>query len=218
MYRAMTALWLLSPCTPLFFQGQEFGSSSPFLYFADHSGVLGAAVRRGRADFMRQFQSVAARDALKALPDPAADDTFLKCKLRDDERSADGEVRRLHRDLLRLRREDPILRDLLVRNWIDGAVLSERAFVMRWFASDPREVWAVESDTSDRLVVVNLAADLHFDPAPEPLLAPPAGMAWNILWSSEDPKYGGAGTSPLDHGDGWSIPGQATVVLDARPV
>jgi len=217
-YRAMTALWLLSPGTPLFFQGQEFGSSSPFVYFADHDGALGAAVRRGRADFMRQFRSVAARDALNALPDPAADDTFLMCKLRDDERSADREVTRLHRDLLRLRREDPILRDLLVRDWIDGAVLSERAFVMRWFASDPREVWTAESDNRDRLVVVNLGADLHFDPAPEPLLAPPAGMAWNILWSSEDPEYGGTGTSPPEGDDGWRIPGQATVVLDARPV
>jgi 1,4-alpha-glucan branching enzyme len=32
MYRAMTALWLLSPSTPLLFQGQEFGSSSPFRF------------------------------------------------------------------------------------------------------------------------------------------------------------------------------------------
>jgi maltooligosyltrehalose trehalohydrolase len=217
-YRAMTALWLLSPGTPLFFQGQEFGSSAPFLYFADHEGALGAAVREGRADFMRQFRSVAARDALKALPDPSADDTFRRCTLRDDERSADGEVRKLHRDLLRLRREDPVFRDLLVRDWIDGAVLSDRAFVMRWCASDPRGVWTAESDNRDRLIVVNLGADLHFDPAPEPLLAPPAGMAWNILWSSEDPGYGGAGTSPLDQADGWHIPGKATVVLDARPL
>jgi len=217
-YRAMTALWLLSPGTPLFFQGQEFGSSAPFLYFADHEGALGAAVREGRADFMRQFRSVAARDALKALSDPSADDTFRRCTLRDDERSADGEVRKLHRDLLRLRHEDPVFRDLLVRDWIDGAVLSDRAFVMRWCASDPRGVWTAESDNRDRLIVVNLGADLHFDPAPEPLLAPPAGMAWNILWSSEDPGYGGAGTGPLDQADGWRIPGKATVVLDARPL
>src|SRR5262249_11012106 len=64
MYRAMTALWLLSPGTPLFFQGQEFAASSPFLYFADHAGALGDAVRRGRAGFMRQFRSVASRDTL----------------------------------------------------------------------------------------------------------------------------------------------------------
>jgi maltooligosyltrehalose trehalohydrolase len=206
VYRAMTALWLLSPGTPMFFQGQEFGSSSPFLYFADHSGPLGASVRRGRAGFMRQFQSAASRDTVAALPDPAADDTFLKCILRDDERSADGEVTRLHRDLLRLRREDPIFRQPFVHDGMDGAVLSRRVFVMRWFAS------------RDRLLVVNLDEDLRLDPAPEPLLAPPAGAAWAILWSSESPEYGGMGTSPLGQEDGWIIPGQAAIVLGARPL
>jgi maltooligosyltrehalose trehalohydrolase len=217
-YRAMTALWLLSPGTPLFFQGQEFGSSSPFLYFADHDGALGAAVRKGRAEFMRQFRSVASRDSLRVLPDPAADETFVGCKLRDEERSADSEPMRLHRDLLRLRREDPILKQLIARDWMDGAVLSDRCLVMRWFAEDPRAISAAERDSRDRLLVVNLGADLHFDPAPEPLLAPPAGTAWNILWSSEDPAYGGAGTSQPDQDDGWKIPGHATIVLDARPV
>ena len=33
---------------------------------------------------------------------------------------------------------------------------------------------------------------------PEPLLAPPAERAWDMLWSSEDPAYGGTGTPPLD--------------------
>ena len=86
---------------------------------------------------MRQFRSVASRGALDALPDPAADDTFLKCKLRHEERSANGAAVALHRDLLRLRREDPIFRQPLPDR-VDGAVLSSRAFVMRWFASDPR--------------------------------------------------------------------------------
>src|SRR5690606_17727590 len=35
-YRALTALWLLAPGTPLFFQGQEWGASAPFHYFVDH--------------------------------------------------------------------------------------------------------------------------------------------------------------------------------------
>ena len=34
-YRAITALLLLGPWTPLLFQGQEFGASSSFLFFAD---------------------------------------------------------------------------------------------------------------------------------------------------------------------------------------
>ena len=46
-----------------------------------------------------------------------------------------------------------------------------------------------------------------------PLLAPPAGQQWAILWSSEDPRYGGLGTPPLDTTEGWKIPGHAAVVL-----
>ncbi|HKF67454.1 MAG TPA: DUF3459 domain-containing protein, partial [Vicinamibacterales bacterium] len=218
IYRALTALWLICPGTPMFFQGQEFASSAPFLYFADHAGALGDAVRRGRAAFMHQFRSVASRHAIDALPDPGADATFQICKLRESERSAGGVRTTLQRDLLRLRREDPIFHRPFVRDWLDGAVLSKQAFVLRWFADDPHTMWTTESDSRERLVVVNLGPELQIDPAPEPLLAPPAGSQWAILWSSEDPAYGGAGTGPLEQDDGWRIPGQATIVLDARPV
>ncbi|MBV8077887.1 MAG: hypothetical protein JO284_15875 [Planctomycetaceae bacterium] len=36
-YKAMAALWLLAPGTPMPFQGQEFGATNPFPYFADHA-------------------------------------------------------------------------------------------------------------------------------------------------------------------------------------
>ena len=42
--RAMTALLLLAPQTPLLFQGQEFAASSPFLYFNDCQGEEAARV------------------------------------------------------------------------------------------------------------------------------------------------------------------------------
>jgi maltooligosyltrehalose trehalohydrolase len=68
-------------------------------------------------------------------------------------------------------------------------------------------------DRHDRLLVVNLGRDLHLDPAPEPLLAPPEHRRWKTLWSSEDPCYGGSGTPPLDTETNWHIPGEAAVVL-----
>src|SRR5262249_35756148 len=51
-WRAMTALLLLGPSTPMLFQGQEFAASNPFLYFADFDADLAAAVRRGRGEFL----------------------------------------------------------------------------------------------------------------------------------------------------------------------
>src|SRR5207248_1373765 len=35
LYRAVTALLLLAPGTPMLFQGKEFGSTRPFCFFAD---------------------------------------------------------------------------------------------------------------------------------------------------------------------------------------
>ena len=58
-WRALTALLLLGPATPMLFQGQEFAASSPFLYFADHHGALADQVRKGRAEFLAQFPSIA---------------------------------------------------------------------------------------------------------------------------------------------------------------
>ena len=53
LYRAVTALFLLSPQTPMLFQGQEFAASTPFTYFADHQGELAEKVKQGRLEFLQ---------------------------------------------------------------------------------------------------------------------------------------------------------------------
>jgi maltooligosyltrehalose trehalohydrolase len=175
-YKALTAVLLLGPGTPMLFQGQEFAASSPFLYFADFPEALARLVRQGRVEFLKQFRS---------LDNPA-----------------------MHRDLLRLRRQDPVLCTAQCPGGIDGAVLGPEAFVLRFFSVHG----------NDRLLIVNLGRDLHLAPAPEPLLAPPEERAWQTLWSSEDPCYGGGGTTPLDTEHHWQIPGHAAVVLWPMPV
>src|SRR5438045_9689187 len=61
-YRALTALLLLAPQTPLLFQGQEFGSSAPFLYFVDHEAELRRLVREARAALLSKVASMADTD------------------------------------------------------------------------------------------------------------------------------------------------------------
>jgi maltooligosyltrehalose trehalohydrolase len=200
--RAMTALTLLLPGTPMLFMGQEFAASAPFHYFADHEPELAEKVRRGRAEFLAQFRSIATRETRNRLPDPVAAEVFERCKLDLSEREAHREVYELHRDLLRLRREDPAFSAQEPRG-LDGAVLSPEAFVLRFFGRDADE----------RLLVVNFGGDLGLNPAPEPLLAPPPGRVWRTLWSSEDYRYGGTGTPPLETKNGWCIPGEAAVAL-----
>jgi len=205
--RAITALMLLAPGTPMVFQGQEFAASSPFLFFADHNAELNRQIRQGRAEFLAQFTSLATPEMQERFADPAALATFERCKLDHCERATHREIYDLHRDLLKLRRDELAFRAQRLRG-LDGAVLSRDAFVLRYFCDDG----------ADRLLVVNLGVDLHVNPAPEPLLAPPVDSGWTTLWSSENPKYGGIGMPLIDSEDNWRIPGHAAVVLTPEAV
>ncbi|HWB61641.1 MAG TPA: alpha-amylase family glycosyl hydrolase, partial [Chthoniobacteraceae bacterium] len=204
--RALTALLLLGPNTPMLFQGQEFAASSPFLYFADHPPELAEVVRKGRAEFLKQFPSIASSDTTKLVANPGNRETFERCKLDFADRERNAAILRLHGDLIRLRRNDPFL-GTAPRGTYDGAVLSNSAFVLRFFGRAQ----------DDRLLVVNLGERIHLDPAPEPLLAPPLDCEWVIHWSSEDPRYGGSGTPPLDSEENWNIPAEAAVLLIPGP-
>jgi maltooligosyltrehalose trehalohydrolase len=197
-FRALTALLLLQPQTPMLFQGQERGASSPFLYFADHNRDLATAVANGRKEFLLQFRSVATVETAV----PHARETFEGSKL---DATRDERIVRLHRDLLRLRRDDPAF--AAQRNDIlHGAVLSDEAFLLRFIPSDDAD--------AERLLLINLGRDLDPHRVPEPLLAPPRDRRWTLLWSSEAPEYGGSGTAALEDDYGrWRIGGHACFVL-----
>lgn len=201
-HRAMTAFMLLLPQSPLLFQGQEFGASTIFCYFADHVPDLAKLVRKGRIEFLSQFPSAACPEAAECVPDPGALETFELCKLNWSERDRNLRVWQMHRDLLKLRREDPVFRNIRPRG-LDGAVIGVSALAIRFFGEAG----------DDRLLLVNLGRDLKLQPAPEPLLAPPFGKSWTVLWSTEDPCYGGCGTVTPETRQGLRVPGNAAVVL-----
>ena len=201
LLRAMTALLLLGPGTPMLFQGQEFAASAPFLYFADHNPDLAKLVAKGRREFLEQFPSIAHPESTPCLANPESEATFTKCKLDFSERKRNANHYALHHDLLKLRREDPVFHHPGI-DGVDGAVLGTEAFVLRFFGGDE----------GDRLLFINLGADFQLAGLPEPLLAPVAGSSWKLIWSSEDPKYGGFGT-PAIRDEHWPVPGPGAVVL-----
>jgi maltooligosyltrehalose trehalohydrolase len=208
--RAMTAYLLLMPGIPMLFQGQEFAASTPFFYFADHEAELARAVRNGRDASLTQFPSLATREMQARLPDPGDIDTFRRSVLDPGERERHAAAYALHRDLLALRRDDPVLGQRPCR--IDGAVLGDAAWVLRFFAEE-----GAGRPSADRLLIVNLGRDLLLDGLPEPLLAPVEGQVWRLLWSSDAPCYGGAGTPALDADGNWLIPGHVATVLAPGP-
>jgi maltooligosyltrehalose trehalohydrolase len=137
---------------------------------------------------MMQFPSIAEH----MLPEPHARETFERCKLDPEERRRPSATRDLVRDLLKLRREDPTFSE---QARVDGAVVSERAFVLRFGMGSAHE----------RLAVVNLGGDFDVFGLAEPLVAPPPGKRWERILSTEDPRYGGGGTPK-------HVPAQCTLV------
>src|SRR6184192_1830410 len=207
-YRAMTALLLLGPWTPLLFQGQEFGASTPFIFFTDvGDGQMREAIRKGRFSFLAQFPSLATKEVQERLPVPSDPTSFVSCKLDFSERQKNQELYDLHVDLLRLRREDTRFREQDT-NGVDGAVLSPASFLLRYFS---------EANRDDRLLVVNFGESRDLNPIPEPLLAPPLGFEWETLWSSESARYGGSGTATVATQDNWKLPAEATIALRLVP-
>ena len=64
----MTALLLLAPQTPLLFQGQEYGSTRPFYYFADHEVDLAKLVREGHDPQLEKAVALALADLAQHPP------------------------------------------------------------------------------------------------------------------------------------------------------
>lgn len=106
LFLAASMLLLFLPATPLLFQGQEWMASAPFLYFADHAGELGRQITEGRQREFGAFETFAG-----SVPDPQAEATFTRSKLNWDERASGPHARslQLYRQLLHLRRSDPVL-------------------------------------------------------------------------------------------------------------
>lgn len=204
--KAMTALFILGPNTPLIFQGQEFNSNQPFYYFADHNPHISHLVRKGRRRELSQFPRVATEEARKALPNPENPLTFTRSKLNFKDRQTNHSIYQMYKDLIFLRKNDPVIKkgqDLKV----DGAVLGTDAFLLRYFGER----------LGDRLLIINFGADLYFNPAPEPLLVPSLKKEFEILWSSESLSYEGEGTPPINI-PYWKILGHSAVLLKERKI
>jgi maltooligosyltrehalose trehalohydrolase len=103
------ALVLTAPFVPMLFQGEEWGASSPFLYFTDHQDPeLGKAVTEGRRAEFAAFDWQPDQ-----VPDPQDPETFERSKLKWAERLNEPHAALLqwYRRLIDLRRVQPALRD-----------------------------------------------------------------------------------------------------------
>ena len=155
---AATAILLLGPSPPLLFMGEEWDATAPFLFFCDFAGALGAAVRDGRRREFAKFSAFATGEAMAAIPDPVALETFATSQLGTHP-PATPVIRRL----LDIRRQEIVPRLPGMRGGARYSVEATRLVVM----------WRL-GDGSALTLVANLA--------PAATAAPARSIVGRILW------------------------------------
>ena len=183
---------LLSPFLPLLFMGEEYGEVAPFLYFVHHGDTgLIEAVRKGRKEEFAAFGWKG------EIPDPQDEDTFLRSRPDPSLRESGyhAHLLGLHRELIRIRKTDPVL------------------------SRTDREGMEVTSFEKENALVVlrrngpaRAAAVFHFGDAPATLpVSLPAGR-WEKVLDSSDARWGGPGGAAPERPD----PGGA-IICALRP-
>lgn len=192
--RTAAALTLLSPYVPLLFMGEEWGETNPFLYFVSHGDrALLDAVRRGRREEFASFGWD------EEVPDPGDEDTFWRSKLEWGKRTARGHagMLRLYGDLIRLRRDEPILRP-------GGAAIDSGA--------DESAGWLqVRLGGDDRHALLIVAA---FGAERSDKRVPLVPGSWDIVLATDAIRYEGSGRVEYD-GSAILLPGTSAAVLRA---
>jgi maltooligosyltrehalose trehalohydrolase len=158
------ALVLLGPFVPLLFEGEEWGVSSPFLYFADHDDPeLARQVSEGRK---REFVAFGWDPA--SIPDPEKQETFLRSKLNWGELFGHPHAEMLawYRKLIQLRRSTPCL-----NNGEPGNTVVTFSEGQRWFSMTRGSVVvACNIASSDRTLPIATEFDLVVASGPGVLL------------------------------------------------
>ena len=133
--KAVVAVLLLAPSPPLLFMGEEFGASTPFLFFCDFEPDLASKAREGRRVEFARFAQFGSTEAQAKIPDPNAEETFLRSKL--DWAAVQLQIHsdwlKFYRELLACRKSTivPRVKDVL-RGTARFEVLSKRAVSVIW--------------------------------------------------------------------------------------
>jgi maltooligosyltrehalose trehalohydrolase len=200
VYRALSALLLLSPYTPLLWMGQEWAASTPFLYFTDLPEELGRKVTEGRRAEFGHFSAFRDPQVRERIPDPQARATFESSRLRWEERDSPEHagVLALYRALLRLRRDEPALREP-GRATFAVAGLGRDALLLRR-----------DHPAASVLLVVNFAGALDAG-----IVQPDGGSGdgWAVELATEERRFGGAGEWGGWDGTMLHLAGAGAVVL-----
>jgi len=141
--RAAACLYLLSPQIPMLFMGEEWGTARCFPFFVGFEGDLADKVREGRYREFERFPEFRDPESRNAIPDPAAEATFLAAKLdwSEVEREPHRDWLAFYRRLLHLRQAEIVPR-LAAAGSAPGSytVIATGAVVVTWSLADGEEL------------------------------------------------------------------------------
>ncbi len=181
-YRALSAMICLTPFTPMLFMGQEWDASTPFQFFTDHEPELGALITAGRRKEFADFPEFSDERALEKIPDPQAEETFLRSKLDWSELSSEphAQMFALYRECLAQRRERGLFRPPARDGW--RVELAEFGVGIILF----------EGQEANHLLLFDLSGGHRG------ALKTRGGERWELLLSSNEIRFGGDGRASFD--------------------
>jgi maltooligosyltrehalose trehalohydrolase len=183
LFRALSALLLFVPETPLLFMGQEWAASSPFLYFTDHHQELGRLVTEGRRREFSRFKAFADERTRARIPDPQAAATFEASRLDWDERelAPHAGMLELYRALLRLRQTE---KALVAGSRLDVVELDDDGVALA----------RADTDGGGLLLVAWLRESGGYEYDRQGPTIP--GHRWNLVLSTEEPRFQSSDQTP----------------------
>jgi maltooligosyltrehalose trehalohydrolase len=176
MQKLLAGAVIASPYLPMLWMGEEYSEPHPFLYFVSHTDPeLAEAVRKGRKAEFAAFHSQG--DA----PDPMDEATFRESKLQWDLLNAEPHqtMFRWYQTLIRLRKEQPALRQLNRQNLaVEADETNKTLLLHRWHENQ------------------HLICLMNFSKGTQQIIAPAHASSWRKLLDSADPEWKGPGAAP----------------------
>lgn len=203
-YRAVSMLLCFSPYTPMLFMGQEWGASTPFVFFTDLPGKIGEGMAESRKKEFEQAGMDYDAGILAKMPDPQSLEAFVSSKLNWSERGQEAHqaVLSLYRACLPLRAQEPVFQSPERSRWSVQNVGLELLGI-RW-----------QDKACDWLLIIGVAPGEH-EAKDGPFIRNTVGKRWQCVLASNDPEFGGRPTSVPVKGEllGFSIQSPGAVLF-----
>lgn len=188
--RAAIALLLLAPSPPLLFMGEEFGATTPFLFFCDFGPDLAQAVTEGRRREFARFMRFADPAARERIPDPNDPDSFNRSRLNWNclDEVSNRSWLELYRTLLTIRRRHISPRLAGIKGGqAEARLLGERAVDVQWKLGDGSRLKvlfnlgkAAVHEIARPCGELLFASDADLESRLEASVLPPWSVAWYL--------------------------------------